>query len=359
MRLFGISIGEQICWATALAEPGQPGRNLIEGSFEKGKLAEFPKGSSRRQVDIQPILRQGLEQLKDERPELFTDVNIVGVSSIGVIDTESNALVSISRKHWRRVRGRSKAGDGNGAVVDFNALCDGLFLCVPGGRNIEPPIAVHNDATARAYAEYRQYWTDVRHMLYLEFDEGVNGGVIYNSMILPTNLHPEMGHIFPRLHSNDRDFSETPTLHGGCPSHVKCYEGLCSLYRIRKSWGPPDASMDFTLRDIDDDAAWNIIAFYIAQLCMAGTLIFAPQRIILAGRVISDELIPLIHDHFKALNNDYLYYNDMESAESFIQEGRMDWPDSGAMGALFLAHRRSMQFSAEERGIAQVKLRVD
>ena len=187
--------------------------------------------------------------------------------------------------------------------------------------------------------------------IYLSVDEGVNGGIIIDEHLLKTEVNPEIGHFKPRRHELDLAFP------GVCPVHGDCYEGIASNRRLRKTWGGPRPRPDFALCDLrDDDDAWNIEAYYIAQLCLGGALHLSPERIILGGSVICGRpgdddarrrvfnlLFPLVYSEFEWLNRSYPRYKPVET---FITPGRIQ-AEANILGALQLA--RSAAFGATKR----------
>lgn len=67
--------------------------------------------------------------------------------------------------------------------------------------------------------------------------------------------------------------SEYENFGGVCPFHRDCLEGMISNKSISKRTG-----VDFTkLHEIEDvDKIWEIIGYYLAQLCLNITLTVSP-----------------------------------------------------------------------------------
>jgi predicted NBD/HSP70 family sugar kinase len=267
------------------------------------------------------------------------DCAAVGVSTYGVVDRRKKVLHSICLANLLPKNGA--------ALVDFDAL----FRRTLGIRSVRRNgnrLHVQNDATAIALAEYmwqseQQSEQDVKGpLLYLRFDEGVNGGIIIGKEPVQSQINVEIGHVYPPLHRRDRHFG------GVCPVHGPCYEGLVSKARLRRSWPDQASSPDKTLCDFGEDhEAWEIVAYYIARLCLNGILFLAPARIILGGDIICGHprdgdsrskvfrrLFPPVLAEFERLKGPYP--SDYEPAENFIERGRVTG-DASVLGALRVA----------------------
>jgi predicted NBD/HSP70 family sugar kinase len=140
------------------------------------------------------------------------------VSTYGVVDRQEKVLHSICLANL--------LPENRAALVDFDVLFR-RTLGIPSVRRNANRLHVQNDATAIALAEYmqseQQSEQDVEGpLLYLRFDEGVNGGIIIGKAPVQSQINVEIGHVYPLLHARDRDFG------GVCPVHGPCYEGLAS-----------------------------------------------------------------------------------------------------------------------------------
>ena len=63
------------------------------------------------------------------------------------------------------------------------------------------------------------------------------------------------------------------------PFHGDCLEGLASGPALSKRWMMPAQQLPA------DHPAWDLQAFYLAQMCVNITLNYGPQRIVLGGGV--------------------------------------------------------------------------
>lgn len=335
-RLFGLIIDERIQWVSAQVKDQF---NLKDIEYESGKIdisVEKP---------FQNELRTYLEKLKKDRPTLFSGVSGVGVSAIGVVDTNQSFLVSIARKGW--VTLAPKTGGKRPNVVEFKNLFTDMFSGPEGQAfNLDSGLVVQNDASAKALAEYFIMNKNDRRstLMYLMFCEGVNGGIVRANESLTSERHPEMGHIIPYMHQLDYkgrgNFSLEKT---GCPVHKICFEGLVSRARLRNSWrrkadGQPVESMG-DLLDEPNHPAWEIVPFYIAQLCMVGLLTIGPKKILVSGSILDEEgqALEKARAEFQLLNNEYLPHLNAREVRSFIEKASFSSVEVAIRSALVMA----------------------
>src|SRR2546425_7862543 len=96
-------------------------------------------------------------------------------------------------------------------------------------------------------------------------------------------LHPEFGHM--RI-PHDRTLDP---FDGACPYHADCFEGLASGEAIRRRWGRRG-------EELEDDAAWQLEAEYLALGLVNVICTISPRRIIVGGSVMKQPaLLPLVH----------------------------------------------------------------
>jgi predicted NBD/HSP70 family sugar kinase len=365
-RIFALSIGERVQWATALTDSkgGVDLKTVGHDTLEDIHIA----GTVRPEVDLQEELTEALAGLNKKWPKMFEDCQAVGVSTIGVVDPAQKRLLCIAYKNWfpekrpgpqcvdgSQVLDAEDAEEDRPYLVDFKKLFNEDLGVRSVSDNLQR-LNVYNDVTATALAEFFKQREEqgVSKLVYLKFDEGVNGGIIIDATALPAQLNVELGHLYPVRHERDRDFG------GVCPVHGACYEGLASNIRIRKSWGDQNSPADFTLSCLSEDsAAWGIMAYYIAQLCITGALVVSPDRIILGGSIVHGHnaavrekvynwLFPRIFAEFERLNRSYPPYG---ATEKFIKRGAI-FESPGVMGALCIA-AISLRFELPLREVYQ------
>ena len=319
-----LSLDEEIEWQLRRFAKGTdplPAQGIL-----RGRLPE-PEGGF--QGALQAQLNAALDQFRTKHPVECARVDTIGVSMIGLVDRPSGKLTNLARKNWGP----------EGSVIDFKAFLPALFPLIEQQFNkrpldMNPPaINLHNDCTAKCLAEFRASRDEddpPESILYAMFSEGVNAAFVHDDVPLFTELHTEMGHIFPTPHPRDKRFNERLT---GCPIHVRCYEGLASEKRFWTEWGPDWKSYD---------DARELLAFYAAQMCYTGSLIFSPKRISLSINRLDDELLDMIRQWFELFNSGgstrrYLRYEAMSDLSTFIQQARFPIEEARIEGAIELA----------------------
>lgn len=352
--VLGLSIDEDVSLAAARVELSQAHRQ--QWHFVKPTPEHFltliPPHEVNNQFSLHDTLRNIIFELKHSSlyGPIFEAVRSIGISTIGLANRKTLKLTSIARKNW--VEGDDDYSSTSGCVVDFSNLFDQSTFPRLGRYTQERDkekshtryINLSNDATAKCVSEYYSQNPDksVEQLFYIMISEGVNGGFVNNGWPYLSQLHPEMGHIWPKLHPVDYLFNSK---HTGCPIHKVCFEGVASGARIRKSWNNRNLKELRADGPNSPDHPWHIIAYYTAQLCMDAALSVAPERILLGGHVIFQELIPIVRAHFNLLNHagskdrngrhrNYLKYDAMDT--HFIQAARVR-KHEGIRGALQLA----------------------
>ncbi|MEY4500196.1 MAG: hypothetical protein RIS52_86 [Pseudomonadota bacterium] len=190
------------------------------------------------------------------------------------------------------------------------------------GRECEAPVGFDTDVNGAALAEAR--WgasQGQRISVYITVGTGIGGGAIVNGKPLHGLSHPEMGHIRPQRHPEDRDFP------GICPFHGDCLEGLASGPAIKARWG-------YSLSELPrEHQAHSIIAWYIAQCAVTLQSIMEPGRIVLGGGVMqTDGLLNRVRAQATELGASYFRG---KADEIIVAPGLGD--RAGLLGALALA----------------------
>ena len=294
--VFGLSIDEEITWG-AIEVNITPRIPRIEDynldTFINGRIlaasAPTPKD------DIHNFLKQKLILIRARTGNLFERVRSISVSTIGLVDNENKRLVSIQRKSF--------VPEHSDYTLDFVNLFANFFPS-------DVPICVHNDATSICMAHYpfddriHKHSTDKHnhsHVLcYVHVSEGINIGLVQRGTpLLTSNLHPQIGHTYPRLHGIDvgKNLLTIKAI-TGCSCHGRCFEGLASAARIRNEWKTTSLSDAAKI----NEAAPHVIAFYVAQLCWNACLAAAPDKILIGGGVCSPDIFHEICDNFDDLN---------------------------------------------------------
>ncbi|ALX50127.1 ROK family protein [Lentibacillus amyloliquefaciens] len=183
------------------------------------------------------------------------------------------------------------------------------------------PIFIDTDVNAACLSEYRHgAGKDVNSCLYITVGTGIGAGLVQEGRTFQGRTHPEMGHVIVPQHPDD-------TFPGVCPYHGNCLEGMASGPAIEKRHGRKGHLL------ADDVNVWEIEAHYLAHAIASYTLILSPERIILGGGVMKqDVLFPLVRQKVFGLVNDYV---DMGNMNEFIVTPELG-DEQGVKGAIAL-----------------------
>jgi fructokinase len=239
----------------------------------------------------------------------------IGVGSFGPVELDRSAA------HYGYILRTPKPG---WSMIDLMGTLEREFSC---------PIGFDTDVNAAAIAEHR--WGAARgaqDVVYVTVGTGIGGGTLVAGKPVHGLLHPEIGHLYPRRHPADRDFT------GVCPFHGDCLEGLASGPAILARSG---ASLD---RLEEHDPQWDIQADYLGQLCMTLVLTTSPRRIVMGGGVMSQlRLLPMIRARVKDLLHGYVDRPEvLERLDEFIVAPSLG-AQAGVLGALALGIDASNQ----------------
>lgn len=193
------------------------------------------------------------------------------------------------------------------------------------------PIAFDTDVNGAALGEWT--WGAAQGLdtfIYLTVGTGVGGGGLVNGKLLHGLLHPEMGHIMiPHDRAHD-------PFEGICPFHKDCFEGLASGPAIEKRWGQKAETL------APNHPAWDLEAHYIALALANFIVTFSPQRIILGGGVMNQNILyPMIRQKVKETLNSYVQSSAVgEKIDDYIVPPALG-TRSGMLGAIALARKTS------------------
>lgn len=163
-------------------------------------------------------------------------------------------------------------------------------------------------------------------MAYVTVGTGVGVGLVVNAKPIHGLLHPEGGHLCVRQRQGD-SFEGVCNFHGN-----QCIEGMVTNVAIAKRLG---VSIDDLATLEDDNPVWDIVAYYLAQLCYSILLLASPHVIFLGGGVMNRKsLMARVHSHFQSLNNHYLVHPKTEQPSSYIRPPLLT--NSGMVGAYLL-----------------------
>jgi fructokinase len=158
---------------------------------------------------------------------------------------------------------------------------------------------------------------------YVTIGTGIGAGILCGGSLAGKPHHPEFGHIRGERLRDDHDFS------GVCSIHGACLEGLASGPSLHARFGDPEKLPQ-------GHAAWDIIAFYLAQACISLSLSFRPEIIILGGGVMQSKfLLPKIKSQYRQQINGYLGQSD-DDVSAFIVAPNLG-AKAGLWGGAYLA----------------------
>jgi len=185
------------------------------------------------------------------------------------------------------------------------------------------PVGFDTDVNAAALAEHAASGSVGGSLAYLTVGTGIGGGLVLDGQPVHGIAHPEVGHIYPRRHPDDRDFP------GTCPSHGDCLEGLASGPAIMARWGTSLSHLP------TDHPGHAIIADYIAQACHMLFASVAVEEVVVGGGVANTPgLVERVAQRARELDAGYL----PGTARHRVIRPRLG-SDAGITGAMMLAQR--------------------
>ncbi|MGO3121787.1 MAG: ROK family protein [Leuconostoc mesenteroides] len=235
----------------------------------------------------------------------FDDIDAIGIAAFGPIDiveesTTYGHVLDTPKRGW-------SGYDFLGAMKDWRDI----------------PYYWTTDVNGAGWAEFETGAAkDVNNMVYLTVGTGVGAGIVSGGKLVAGYGHPEAGHIFLQKHPLDK-------YEGHCPFHGdNCLEGLAAGPAIEERWGRSAKEIP------DDDVAWKIEAFYLAQAALDYTIILRPEKIVFGGGVPHREILfPLIRESFAEQMSDYLAVPDLDEYIVPVANG----DNAGILGCFYLA----------------------
>lgn len=235
-------------------------------------------------------------------------VDAIGIGSFGPVDTKPSSPT------WGHITTTPKPG---WAHTDVGQEIR---------RRLSVPVSFDTDVNAAALAEHR--WGAARELdtlCYITVGTGIGGGGMVGGRLMHGLLHPEFGHL--RI-PHDTKLDPFP---GVCPYHGDCWEGLASGRAIEARWGRPAAQLD-------DDAAWELEAHYLALGVVSVICVLSPERIVIGGGVLQQpRLISLVRREVTGLLNGYLDAAPLRDAITEYITTPALGVRAGVLGAIALA----------------------
>ena len=230
-------------------------------------------------------------------------ITALGIGSFGPVELDR------ASPRWGFITNTPKPGWADCDIAGFFA-----------GR-LGVPVGFDTDVNAAALAEYAAAGGQGGSLAYLTIGTGIGGGLVLDGQPVHGIAHPEMGHIYPRRHADDRDFA------GICPHHGDCLEGLASGPAIAARWGKSLSQLPV------DHPGHAIIADYIAQACHTLFASVAVGEVVIGGGVANTPgLIERVAERARELDAGYLPGGPRHR---IIRPRR--GADAGIIGALMLA----------------------
>jgi fructokinase len=236
----------------------------------------------------------------------FGDLTAIGVGSFGPLDLNPTSptfgfITSTPKPGWRHTD-----------------LAGALKL------GLDKPIYLDTDVNGAALGEQR--WGAGQHLdslAYVTVGTGIGVGVVHHGRPVHGLMHPELGHIYVRRHPADSSFA------GMCPYHRDCLEGLACGAAIVARTGR-------ALKEAPAaDPIWAIEVDYLGQLCALLVLSHSPQRILIGGGVMQQQMYPGIQERMLHWLQDYIGAEELRHSQYITAPGLGSL--SGVKGALSLA----------------------
>ena len=207
-------------------------------------------------------IREAAEFFRSRHPD-DRPLAALGVGSFGPLELDPQAPT------YGQIASTPKAG------------WEGVDIRGEFARALDVPVAIETDVNAAALGEQR--WGNGRglaHFLYVTVGTGIGVGAVVADRLLRGAHHPEMGHVsVPRSRDEPNAFS------GCCPYHQACIEGLASGTAIVERWGSRLGDLPL------DHPAWGLEAGYLGTFLSDLTFTLQPERIIVGGGVMSEQLL--------------------------------------------------------------------
>lgn len=193
------------------------------------------------------------------------DIKRIGIASFGPIDLTAGTIMNTPKPGWSGVNLFEEFKDFEIFIdTDVNGACLGEVRQGAGiGKNS---------------------------VVYGTIGTGIGFGIYKNGHLIVN----EGGH---QLITNHPDYEQMSV----CPFHSNCLEGFASGPAMEKRWGKPG-------KEIENEEAWDLEAWYVAQGLTNIVMMYFPEIIILGGGVMHHKglLEKIKHEVVKNING-YIY----------------------------------------------------
>ena len=193
----------------------------------------------------------------------------------------------------------------------------------------KPTINMDTDVNAVAKFEFHHGGHKVtKNLAYITVGTGIGVGVVVNGETCTGLTHPEGGHVFTGRHPKEfKDFKSVWDFHD-C-----CIEGFSTNVAIAKRH---NINIEQLPEIKDDDVVWELVAHYLAVLCLNVTLMISPEVIVIGGGVMNRGILfPMIRKELLKLLNGYISHNTIteENIDKYIVRSKYE-DDVGMYSAL-------------------------
>lgn len=335
------------------------------GTLLTATLQRPREGNSRLTVENQPveITWQSHETIKEEF-EAFAqkvaklggpNLKAIGVASPGPFQSLRRSHIAATTFGYIDPKYAHRPLNGIRVYDTFKAALKNSSLCV----NAE--VIIHTDAMACAIGEAVFRNVSSNHLLaFFIVGDGIGLGLVRGTSPLRSALHPEVGLLGVQLHKKERHGYGIDILTGGVGPYSVAQ--VASNIALRKRCGSldPDFQKVFNLLgNTEQKVVLNLRAYYLAQMCLACTVMLPPHKIVLGEHFAleqDDDLAKRVHRYFRSFMKSrdiagqpiFGYPELYESSFISNQLNIMDPPcqskigRAGAMGMLYAAARADL-----------------
>lgn len=271
--------------------------NLNENteSITETKLFKFKTGN-----DPEKLFKEIHEKIDSNIDLTKSSINKVGISCFGPLGLNKNKsdygfILNTPKKGWIKTN-----------ILEY------VSYHFKVSKN---DIVIETDVNAAALLEIKneiEKKSTISNLAYITIGTGCGIGLVVDKNLVHGMLHPEGGHIRVNRHKLDN-------FKGVCIYHNDCAEGLITNVSIAERLNLVDVDDVSKLKD--NDEIWEIIAFYIAQVCINLTYLVSVEKIIIGGGIINrNGLIEKVRKHMFTLNNNYIDVSQLseEGLNSYI-----------------------------------------
>ena len=248
------------------------------------------------------------EETTDKMLEFFKSYKIsaLGIGTFGPIDLDPKSPTY-------------------GSILNSPKLSWKGFNYLTAFKSLNVPIGIDTNANAACLGE-TTYGASrgSSNVLYVSIGTGIGVGIISEGQLVHGMMHPEGGHILIKKRADDNGESV-------CPYHDRCFEGLASGPSILKRYGKPGIEL------VGDEKVWDLEADYISQALVNYIMILQPQKIILAGGIMHEQILfPLIRKKVAEKINEYVKTIELENMDEYIIPCSLD-DEQGILGSFKMA----------------------